>query len=522
MKIFARLWPVCLLALWLPFAVPGLRAAEAGRLDPGFDPGAGPDDVVRTIAVQPDGAILIGGEFLRVDGVPSPKLARLGPDGRLDQAFAARVAALFDPAGGRVSAVAIQPDGRIVVAGSFFLFNGRPRFQRNLVRLESDGQFDLGFERPADSPNNAFGLALQPDGGVLVLGDFASTFRGLAASELVRINPDGSPDAGFVPAFTGDLSKAALLVQPDGRILIGGRQFGRGGTVLRLNPNGKADSGFAPPLQGPDTPSAVALALQPDGRLIYPGLGATIAGFLPVRRVLRAASDGTPDEGFNTRSPLLLENGDPLTGIVRALAVDSAGRVLLAGAFTECDGVARGRVARLLADGSLDAAFDPGAGAEGSRFVDAQGRRFTQVLALAVQADGAVLIGGDFTSYDGVARPYLARLSAGPPLVSVEATVSRAVAGGEKGLFTVRRTGAGSTGELRVRLKVGGSAVAGVGYRPLGGEIVLPTGRTEAKVKVKALGTAPVGTVKLTVLAGEGYTVNLPASAKVKLIGAGG
>ena len=80
------------------------------------------------------------------------------------------------------------------------------------------------------------------------------------------------------------------------------------------------------------------------------------------------------------------------------IAVQSDGRIVIGGRFTSYDGVARNRIARLHTDGSLDESFDPGVGLDD----------FPE--AIAVQSDGKILIGGNFTSYDGVARNRVARL----------------------------------------------------------------------------------------------------------------
>src|SRR5439155_23409830 len=95
------------------------RINANGTVDNSFNPGTGPDRAVDAVALQPDGKVLIGGSFTNVNGTPRPRIARLNADGSLDPTFNAGTGA-----DARVSAIAVQPDGNVLIAGDFLTVNG--------------------------------------------------------------------------------------------------------------------------------------------------------------------------------------------------------------------------------------------------------------------------------------------------------------------------------------------------------------------------------------------------------------
>src|SRR5205814_1814819 len=114
-------------------------AAQPGDLDPSFNPGTGPNDYVQAVAVQSDGKTLIGGQFTSVNGTTRNRIARLNVDGGVDLTF--------DPGGGangRVNAILVQPNGRILIGGSFITVDGTTR--TNVARLNANGSLDASFD----------------------------------------------------------------------------------------------------------------------------------------------------------------------------------------------------------------------------------------------------------------------------------------------------------------------------------------------------------------------------------------
>ena len=158
--------------------------------------------------------------------------------------------------------------------------------------------------------------------------------------------------------------------------------------VARFNPDGSRDGTFRP---GAGTTAFVwALALQPDGKILAVG-GFEAFNRKPCCRLVRLESDGAVDAGFNT--------GSGADGTVFAVALQSDGKIVIGGDFNRINQVERNRIAQLNPDGSVDTTFDPGAGPNSG------------IRSLALQRDGKILIGGVFTSVDGVARNRIARLN---------------------------------------------------------------------------------------------------------------
>ena len=366
------------------------RLNADGSLDTSFNPGA--NSYVYAIAVQVDGRILVGGAFTTLGGggtgtTARARIGRLNADGSLD--------ASFNPgANSTVLALAVQPDGKILAGGGFSTLGGggTGTTARALIgRLNADGGLDTDFDPGANNWVDA--LVVQPDGKILV-GGWLLTLGGggsgtTARSFIGRLNADGSLDTTFNPGANGTV--LALAVQPDGKILVGGyfTTLGGGGIgattrnyIGRLNADGSLDTNFNPGANG----FVNAIAVQTDGKILVGGwfttLGGGGSGTTTRNYIGRLNADGSLDTSFNPGA----------NSYVYALAVQADGRILVAGAFTKLGGgglgtTTRTRIARLNTDGSLDTSFDPGAN--------------STVLALAVQPDGKILVGGEFTTLGG-------------------------------------------------------------------------------------------------------------------------
>ena len=360
-----------------------------GALDTSFDPATGADLEVRTVALQPDGKILIGGQFTTYNGVARSGIARVNADGSLDTTFAPGTGIT----GGqqrRVYAIAVQSDGKIVIGGDFDTYNGVARSR--IARLNADGSLDTTFNPGTGFGVNSivYGIAMQSDKIVIVA--ISSTYNGVPRRGVARINADGSLDTTFDPGSGTNALVLAVAIQADGKILIGGPFTDYNGAarirMARLNPNGSLDTTFDPGMGASN--DVRAIAVQADGKILIGGDFTTYNG-VARSSIARVNANGSLDTTFD---PGTGANGD-----VRAIAIQADGKIFIGGGFNTYNGTARDSIARLNANGSLDNAFDPGEGAGSG-----------SVYAVALHPDGKIIIGGSFNTYNDVARNGIARV----------------------------------------------------------------------------------------------------------------
>jgi uncharacterized delta-60 repeat protein len=364
----------------------------ADPLDPTFSLSAAFNVSPRVIATQSDGKYLVGGNFLLLnEGQAQFGLARLTATGALDASF--KPGAI--DSSGSVQTIAVQPDGKILIGGTFASVNGVARSR--IARLNSDGSLDLTFVPTAALNNNAVvQLLAVADGRVLV---------GNGNSSVVRLNADGSLDATWTqtPIAIGLNGTNTVFgtvrlfdLQPDGKVVVGATGFVGSSTsafVRRLNADGTNDPAFPLVTLG-NASSFVALRALSDGRIM-----AAASGSLAI--VQRLTPTGTADSTF---SPI---NSTGLPLVAASFTAD--GRSWLAGSFTTVNGASRNQLARLLVDGGIDPAYNPGTG------VATTGGLTTTASAIQALDDGRALIVGDFGRINGIARIQIARLNAQSP-----------------------------------------------------------------------------------------------------------
>ncbi|MGI8966063.1 MAG: delta-60 repeat domain-containing protein, partial [Limisphaerales bacterium] len=169
----------------------------AGDVDLSFDPGSGVNGPVNAVAVQPDGKVIIGGQFTMVKGLQRTNLARLNADGSGD--------ATFNPIRpyNAVDALALQSDGKVLVGGNFWLecdADGYCSSPTVVVRLNTNGSLDNSFNPVIATYYNDYpqyrSLVVQSDGKVLIAGDFYAV-NGTNRNGIARLNTNGSVDNSF-------------------------------------------------------------------------------------------------------------------------------------------------------------------------------------------------------------------------------------------------------------------------------------------------------------------------------------
>ncbi|GAB3866236.1 delta-60 repeat domain-containing protein [Hymenobacter segetis] len=355
---------------------PLVQLTSTGALDTSFQPLIQSPGVITSIVRQADGKLLVGGGFNEINGQTVRRLARFNPNGSLDGSFA-----LSAPIVSPVTRLALQPDGRVLVA----TFAAVQRYQ-------ATGSLDNSFSAPSVAGRSISQMLLQPDGRVLVGSNNASTLN----NSLWRLMTDGSADASFVPTLSsGRLAYLqSLALQPDGKLLIAGNYTPTSGTsyrtVLRLGSTGAQDASF---VQTPITTIAVNsglndMAVQADGKVVVGGLFSAVGG-TSRSSLARLNSDGTHDTGFTPPA---------FSGTAYKLLVQPNNRILVGGSFTGTGLPAN--LGRLLPTGAADATFAATAVPNST------------VRALLVQPDGTLMVGGSFTTINGQPAMALARLTA--------------------------------------------------------------------------------------------------------------
>lgn len=327
-----------------------IRLNTDGSTDPSFNTGTGfsgtGDVYVNTIALQADGKILAGGTFTSYNGIAQNRITRLNADGSLDTTFNAGSG--FDtPAGGFIfiNTIAIQSDGKILAGGRFSSYNGIARSQ--IARLNPDGSLD------SFSPGSRFSsdintIALQSDGKILVGGSFTYSGNIITQKNLVRLDTDGNHDLSFdtetgFGVSAGVVRIDAVALQPDGKILAGGYFNTYNGVsqnhLTRLDLNGNRDTSFATGT-GFNFP-VNTIAIQPDGKILAGGGFSTYNGNT-ANRIVRLKTDGGLDSSFNTGTGF-----SGTLGNVESISLQSDGKYLTGGYFTTYQELPRNRIARL-------------------------------------------------------------------------------------------------------------------------------------------------------------------------------
>jgi uncharacterized delta-60 repeat protein len=376
----------------------GTLQATFASFNPGF--AATPTFAVNDLAAQPDGKVVIGGDFNWFGGVWSPYLARVNINGAVDAAFSAGLGP-----DGVVHDVALRGDGLIYAAGDLLGVATRPL--GGVARFTAAGAVDTSFApivtRTDNSPAPVYAV-LPLSGNQVLVGGHVRKAATVDRSPLARLNADGGLDAAFnpqIPITSGTGLAAYALAEDDGDYYVGGYVTYEGlarGFFTRVTSTGAIDATFLP-----TTPSAGVvivnstvreIGVQSDGKAVFCGdFTEVIDGSFfdrPQRRGLARFTAAGGLDAFDSATGAL-----SLT-YVDSLSLEPEGGVLFAGGFTTYNNIARPRLARTTTSGALDASFEPGAG------VTARARVIRRVGVTRG------LIGGEFASYDGVARPGLA------------------------------------------------------------------------------------------------------------------
>ena len=325
---------------------------------------------------------LYGGYYNQTSGVTEIMLSRYiisNSGATLDTTFS--VGSGFNTS---VGILTPSTGGKTYVGGQFTTFTGTS--QIGLIRLNSDGSKDTGFNIGTGFDffgDPGFSLVITVDENQkLYVGGAFDSYNGYSSRGMVKINTDGSADTSFSPG--GNILGFPYAILPlGGKLYVGGDFTDYDTTtvnyIMRLNLDGSLDTSFN---SGAGFDYAVYnIILDSNGKL-YIGGGYTTYKGLTQNKLIRINQDGTKDTGFDI--------GTGFDGDVQTTVIDpTSGKIYVGGFFTTYKGLTQNRLIRLNTDGTKDSSFNIGTGFN------------LRVFTMALSPSGKLLVGGDFTSYNG-------------------------------------------------------------------------------------------------------------------------
>jgi uncharacterized delta-60 repeat protein len=339
------------------------RLSADGAVDSTFQGNFGVNGEGRKVFVQPDGKILVCGNFNFANNTAVPSVARFNADGTVDPSFNPTFpynsTDIF-------TAIDVQPDGKIII-GSIF----------DALRLNPNGSSDIVFA----GTGSANDIKVLGDGKILIAG----------ANYIKRFNSNGTLDGTFATTIGGSFPAAVqkIAIQPDGKIIIvGSFTFVNSGArerIARLNTDGTSDNTFdtSTGANGPISD----VAIQSNGQVL---IGGSFSGYDLTNRpfLARLNTNGSLDIGFlpNINAP------------VESLKIQPNNKILIGGLFNTVNTVSRPLIARINPDGNLDVSFNPGSGAN------------RPIFDVEYQPNGKILIAGQYSLYNGAPKSGIARL----------------------------------------------------------------------------------------------------------------
>jgi uncharacterized delta-60 repeat protein len=359
-----------------------------GRIDTTFQIGSGANNTVNCLIEQADKKIIVGGFFTTYDDHERNLIARLNPDGSLDESFVPEQIGWGTNDG--VSSIIVTNNGQILVGG--FFTNASGFDDSGLKLLNPDGSQATNWY----VNGKIYCMAKQPDGKI-ILGGQCYSYGATTVNRLFRINPDYSIDSTFNTMTEGPNGGVySIAIQPDGKILIGGNFITYKGVssnhLARLNSDATIDTSFN---IGSGFDEIInSIVLQSNNNLVVSGRFTSYSGF-PVNYITRINPNGSIDATFNS-------GGSGMNDRMPLLIINPNDQILVGGTpiFTNYNDNPVKHIVRLNKDGTLDVNFDPLTGQDGT------------INAMLIQDDEHIIVGGGFTHYDGVLSNHICRIFA--------------------------------------------------------------------------------------------------------------
>ena len=376
--------------------------AQAGQLDSSFGQGGivtndfgGTAPTATGLAIQPDAKIVVCGGVPGSSGFANAAVSRFNPNGSLDTTFGSAGFAVAAGVLNVPSSIVLQSDGKIVVAGF--------ANQITVIRFNPNGSLDSTFASGGVfnsglvlSRGTTSAVAVQPNGKILAAG----------GSEMLRLLPNGQVDPGFgnghKAMLAGD-TPTALTILPSGKILVASSLFGTGGFVTRYNSNGVLDSSFGINGQMATAGPANSLVLLGDGDFLVGGdLTSSVNGPVTAFALSRFQGVGVTEAKFATRGGIVTPVAGSQTVVSSGLGIEpSSGEIVAFGTGSTNSANYVFALARYTPPGQLDTTF----GTNGVVTTSFGTNYYVNGTGLAIQADGKIVAVGSYatTLSNGVA-----------------------------------------------------------------------------------------------------------------------
>ena len=278
------------------------RINKDGSLDATFNlNGLGLNGSLKVILPLSDGKILIGGNIVQYNGVKGSSILRLLPDGTIDNTFNSGQSGTT---GGDVYSISEQVDGKLIIAGYFSAYNGKPT--NRVLRLNQDGTIDESFNFILAIENTIYSSVIQKDGKIILAGKFHDFPNIGDNSGILRVNNDGSLDSSFktIRFDHNYFYFEKALLQSDDKILIGGLfDWTEGKTyssIARLNSDGTIDTTFNVGIKK-GLNYTFDIFVQANGHILFGGNFNSYGGFDGIDRDLIARVYGDSPTSCNLK-----------------------------------------------------------------------------------------------------------------------------------------------------------------------------------------------------------------------------
>ena len=375
-------------------------------ITPPFNSGVGFNSTAYTVKINSDGKIIVGGYFITYNLTPHRGIARINPNGSIDNAYVNGTSNGFNNG---IQSLVIQSNGSVIAVGEFTTFNTTNNVGK-IARLDANGNFDPSFNIGSGfnwslSPNQTLpkDILLLPNDSVILLGTF-NQYNGVTNNYIVKLTANGTIDSTFNVGGSGfgfkTLGGAVYTSGAhNGKIIVCGEFTSYNGVVsngiIRLNSNGTVDSTFNVGSGFNQTVgnfSVNTVYINPDNTILVGGSFTSYNG-TPSKGIVRLLSNGAIDSSFNIGSGI---NG--FANVVRDIKVQTDGRILVCGGFNSYNGTPANSIVRINPNGTVDTSFVTVPG-----FI-------AQTYEMAIQSDGKIVVVGGFNNVANTTQYYVARL----------------------------------------------------------------------------------------------------------------